>query len=237
MLTRCVIALFCSGLFCAGIASAASIHIDLTRGSGLNNRVGVRGQSPAVRVTGDDGKPVAGALVIFTAPSAGPSIDFGNGATAQTSTDDSGTASAPAPRPIGGNGPVMVAVLAEKDGAVANAVICEMNLGFSPADASGDMEISLIPDGKPPQGSAGKRILRVRVTDGTGTAVAGANLSLRIYPNKNSVQEVVSLTHTDGVGDFQVDAKLLKGLAEIPVTATAHGVTATRMIAIDKEVP
>jgi nitrogen fixation protein FixH len=92
------------------------------------------------------------------------------------------------------------------------------------------MEIVAAPDSGAPRGQGGKRVLRVRVTDTAGKPVAGATLSIRLYPDRNSVQEMSAQSHADGTADFQLDAKLLKGLTQIPVTAAAQGVTATRVV-------
>ena len=234
-------------LLCASLSPAAVLRIEIARGDEVNNRAGSRGPAPAVRVTDDKGKPVAGALVIFTAPSLAASssgaassgttadvasLDFGNGPVAQASTDESGTAVAPAPRPVGRNGPVRIEVLAEKDGATAHGVIDEMNVGASPADVAGDMEIVTVPDAAGTKAPGGKRLLRVRVTDLAGKPLVGVSVGIRLYPDKNSVQEVRAQSNAEGIADIQVDAKLLKGMTEIAVTAFANGVTATRVVAV-----
>jgi protocatechuate 3,4-dioxygenase beta subunit len=226
-------ATFAIALCLAGPASAAGIHIETTAGSGFNNRVGVRTQSPVVRVTDDAGKPVSGAVVIFTAPATGPSVEFGNAFTAQAVTDESGTAIAPSARPVGGDGPVSIAIMVEKDGSVTNGLVSQMNLGFSPTDVSGDMEISVLPESKQERGSAGKRILRMRVTDAHGRAVAGAKVSITLYPNKNSVEEIMSESRSDGIAEFQMDPKKLKGVSEVPARASVNDVTATRFVHVD----
>jgi len=62
--------------------------------------------------------------------------------------------------------------------------------------------------------------------------VVGVSVGTRLYPDKNSVQEVRAQSNAEGIADIQVDAKLLKGMTEIAVTAFANGVTATRVVAV-----
>src|ERR1035441_4033682 len=81
------------------------LRIEALRGDGANNNpaLGVT-VSPAVRLLDASGKPVPKALIVFTGPATGPSVDFGDqGATAETVTDESGVAIAPRLRPVGGN--------------------------------------------------------------------------------------------------------------------------------------
>jgi hypothetical protein len=214
-------------LFCVVNAAGADLQIQILQGTGVNSRMGSRGQSFVLRVADASGKPVADSTVIFSAPAEGPSLNFGDGPIVQTSTDSSGTASTPLARPVGGAGPVHVEVLAEKNGKSANIVIDQMNVA-AVAGETADLEIAVMP---PPQSShsGGKRPLRLRVTDERGAAVVGAHVSITFFASgsKQSLPDMQADSAADGIAEFNIDARMLKG--QVLVRAATDRVTSSRM--------
>src|ERR1700682_2722221 len=93
ILLPCLLAMLAGGAFPA----EPGLVIQVLRGAGANNNAITGGAtSPVVRIVTSNGAPVAGALVMFTAPSTGASVDFaGYGKVAQTVSDETGAASAP----------------------------------------------------------------------------------------------------------------------------------------------
>jgi len=211
----------------------AALHIEVVRGNGSNNQFGRLGQSIEVRVSDDAGKPVKGALVIFSSADTGTSVDFGgNVRAAQAQTDETGTAIAPSVRPAGGNGPVEIGVLVEKDGETANQVVHQMNLGFAPETRVADLDVTRIPS--PGLAAHDKRTIRISVTDSSGKPVAGAKILLLLPQQKSGHAGALSTeSRTDGTAEFSVDAKIVKGMTDVPVRASANGVTATRFIPLE----
>jgi uncharacterized GH25 family protein len=203
------------------------------RGNGNNNLYGRVGQSILLRVTDDAGNPIKGASVIFSSVDIGPSVDFGgNARTAQAETDERGTAGGPSVRPIGGNGPVEVAVLVEKDGETANVVVYQMNLGFAADAGQGDLEVSKLAG--PTRDIHADRIVRLSVTDVAGKPVAGAKVLLSVPPRKSGKTETLSTeSRPDGIAEFALDAKKFRGVTRVVVQAVAGDLTATRFIPLE----
>ena len=104
-------------------AADTGLVIQVLRGAGANNNAVTGGfTSPMVRIVNSNGTPVAGALVVFMAPSTGASVDFaGNGNVAQTVSDETGSAPAPSLKPVAADGQVEIRVMATKEGRSANA--------------------------------------------------------------------------------------------------------------------
>ncbi len=216
-------------LFCVVSAAGADLQIQIIQGTGVNSRMGSRGQSFVLRVTDTAGKPVADSTVIFSAPAEGPSLNFGDGPIAQASTDSSGTVTTPPGRPVGGAGPVRIEVLAEKNGKSANTVIDQMNVAAVAKEAAADLEIAVMPA---PQAnrSNSRRPLRLRVTDAGGSPVTGAHVSITFFASagKQSVQDMQADSAADGIAEFNVDARMLKGQAL--ARAATDRITSSRMI-------
>lgn len=212
---------------------AAALHIEVVRGNGNNNLYGRLGQSILLHVSDDAGKPVKGAAVIFSSVDTGPSVDFGgNARTAQAETDERGTAGGPSLRPVGGNGPVEVAVLVEKDGETANVVVFQMNLGFVADISPGDLDVTKLPG--PGKDIHANRIVRLGVTGAAGKPVAGAKVFLSKPPQKSGKTETLSTeSGADGTAEFALDAKRFRSVTQVVVQAVASGLTATRFIPLE----
>lgn len=166
--------------------AAAAIRVEVVRGEGANNNAALGAAvSPAVRVTDASGKPLSDALVVFEAPSSGPTVDFGgSGPSAHGISSETGVVVAPAARPASGDGPLEIRVTASLGGEFANAVIHQINLGVNGASArSQELDIVALPREAP----AGKNPPRfgVQVLDAGGQPVPWANVTLvlqRISP-------------------------------------------------------
>jgi hypothetical protein len=171
---------------------AAGLRIEVLRGAGANNNAeSGRTASPMVRVVDAAGKPVPQAMVVFAAPSSGPSVEFAeHGALAQVLSDDLGMAAAPQVRPIIADGEVEIRVVVTKDGESANTSILQMNLGVEKRTESPDsLEIVMIPDagdGTPPQpgGFQAPRLVRFRVEGESGKPVPGVEVEVTVQAVK-----------------------------------------------------
>src|ERR1017187_474728 len=113
--------------------AAGAIRVEVLRGDGVNNNAILgEGTAPMVRVTDGNGNPVLDALVVFSAPESGASVDFGgSGPSAHGLTSDTGVVGTPPVRPVAGNGPVEIRVTASSSGQFANAIVHQMNLGVN----------------------------------------------------------------------------------------------------------
>jgi hypothetical protein len=221
-------------LFIVSTGFAESLQVQVVRGEGANNASTRGGQSPAVRVLGGGG-PVKGAVVIFSAPTSGSSVDFGgNGPIAQAQTDASGVAVAPSLRPSGGNGPVDIRVLAEHNGETATSIVHQMNLGFLGSEQEEELEIVALPQGGAPV-KKGARKFRVRVLDAEGHPVAGARLVLEIRTNRSGrTEEPGTDTHISGPeGTVEFSVNVRPGDVDLLVRAKANGLNATRLFAFE----
>jgi hypothetical protein len=218
---------------CPSAHLAAALHIEVLRGNGNNNLYGRLGQPILLRVSDDAGKPVKGAAVIFSSLDMGPSVDFGgNARAAQTETDERGTAGGPSLRPTGGNGPVEVGVLVEKEGETANAVVYQMNLGFAADVSPGELDITKLSG--PAKDIHANRIVRLSVTGIAGKPVAGARVFLSMPPQKSGKTETLSTeSGPDGTAEFALAAKKFRTVTQVVVQATASGLTATRFIPLE----
>jgi len=178
-----------------------AVRIEVLRGEGSNNNAveGV-GVSPAVRVLDDSGKPVRGVLVVFSAPDQGASVSFGpEGASAHGLTDESGVMVAPPARPVGGNGPVEIRVMANQGAEFVNTIIHQMNLGVGPPKREQELNLVKVPEpgAEPPHNLV---LLRVRVEDGNGRPVPMATVSfvLRKLGNGGKAEEILRDTVSSG---------------------------------------
>lgn len=179
-----------------------ALSIEVVRGDGSNNNPAAgRAFSPVVRVL-DAGKPVPNALVIFSSPQTGPSFEFDEaGRAANTLTDEAGTAVAPPGKPVGGNGPFEIRVIANHAGEFANAVIRQMNLGVD-VDSNRMSELAVFQLHQDPEANRQGHALRsaVRVQDGNGMAVNGAVVvfTLRKLSNSGKAVKLSETTATSG---------------------------------------
>jgi hypothetical protein len=218
---------------CPSAHLAAALHIEVVRGNGNNNVYGRLGQSILLSVSDDAGKPVKGAAVIFSSVDMGPSVDFGgNARAAQAETDERGAAGGPSVRPTGGNGSVEIGVLVEKDGETANAVVYQMNLGFTADVSPGDLDIAKLAG--PSRDIHANRIVRLSVTGTGGKPVAGAKVLLSMPQRKSGKNETLSTESAgDGTAEFVLEAKKFRSATQVVVQATANGLTATRFIPLE----
>ena len=222
--------------------AAGSLRIEALRGDGANNNpsLGVT-VSPAVRLLDAGGKPVPKALIVFTGPTTGPSVEFGDqGAAAQTVTDESGVAISPRLRPVGGNGPVEIRITASRGGEFAHFVVHQINLGVG--DAAGrEAELSMVKlpepagSGRP---SSRQSTLRVKVADGKGRPVASADVLfiLRKLPGGGKTQEVSRVSaQSDSAGEAAGQAPRPSGNVrlEFCVTAASGGRSVTAYFPVD----
>jgi hypothetical protein len=237
--------LLVSGLLLHGgdkLAEAPALQIQVIKGNGANNNaVAMTSATTIVRVTSTRGEIVPDALVVFAGPDVGPSVNFGgDGPTAQCITDESGLAVAPHIRATGGNGPVLIKVLATKSGATASASIYQMNLGVNDGNAPAEfMEITVLSspsslDGK----SASSRIVRIRVSDASGRPVRGATVEIqRRRPDsasRRSEDAVLLEGVTDASGGFAASISYRKGRAprEYLIKASLNGLSASRYLSV-----
>lgn len=225
-------------------AVAPDLVIQVIRGAGTNNNA-VSGElaSPVVRVTNAAGAAVAGALVVFTAPSSGPSVEFtGSGPNAQALSDESGIVAAPRVHPTGADGQVEIRVMAAKDGKTANTSIFQMNLGLeSSPDSPDSLEIAMLPMVENPVfKSTGRRRFRFRVETMSGKPLAGAWVQMTAEvlkdaekPGKSKViNQIQEISAADGTVLIIVERDVGRVPVEITVKALLGGRSATRYFVI-----
>jgi hypothetical protein len=222
-------------LLAPALAASGGLRIEALRGDGANNNpaLGVT-VSPAVRLLDASGKPVPKALIVFTGPTSGPSVEFGSeGAAAEAITDESGVAISPRLRPVGGNGPVEIRITASRGGEFAHFVVHQMNLGVG--DATGrEAELSMVklpePAG-PGRPSSRQSTLRVKIEDGKGRPVASADVLFILRKLVGGKMQEVSrvLAQSDSAGEAAGQAPRPSGNArlEFCVTAVSGGRSVT----------
>jgi hypothetical protein len=224
------------GSFLALLAAAGVVHaavrIEVIRGDGANNNATTGfGISPAVRVLDPNGKPAPNALVVFTAPDRGTSVEFaGEGSVAQTLTDESGVAVAPHLRATGGNGPVEIRVMANVGAEFANTVIHVMNLGVG-GHAPVERELTLVRLPAPPDAGPRKApasIIALRLEDEHGHPVSRAPLFfvLRKLGNGRTAKEVsrtMTFTNPQGEALWRLPTLPGKETLELMVEAESEG--------------
>ena len=220
------------GLLAAALAvrpAAGALRVVPLRGEGANNNaVSGGGTSPAVQVTDGNGSPVRDALVVFSAPESGVSVDFGGaGPSAHSLTDETGAAVAPRVKPVGGNGPVEIRVSASKAGEFANAAIHQMNLGVGDGGRSQELNVTAVPS------ASTKTDFGVRAEDGDGRAVPWANvvIVLRKWTESGKTEEIERQqgpTREDGTFVGHFTKMNTAGHLEIVYRAEFDGRRATR---------
>ena len=109
--------------------SAISLRIIVQEGEGAINDIRRRtAQEPIVQVQDENNRPVAGAVVVFTAPDRGASGMFANGQTAMNVlTNPQGRAVGTGLRPNSVQGDFQIRVDASYQGARASAIINQTN--------------------------------------------------------------------------------------------------------------
>ena len=230
-------------LFLALIAppARAALHVEVVRGEGSNNNA-LQGPAVllAVRVLDEAGQPVTGALVVFSSPTGGPSVEFsGFEAEANTLTGDSGVAVAPRVRPVGGNGPVEIRVLASRAGEFANCVIHQMNLGVDGnADWEGELDVVRLRPAREGRKVAAASSFSVRVEDARGRPVplAAVLFVLRRVGRGGEAEELSRTPSTageNGEATAPLPKRSGKRNLEFMVQAAEHGRRATRYFPID----
>jgi hypothetical protein len=107
----------------------AKLSIVIVEGDGAINTIRQRiAREPIVQVEDENRRPVAGAVVLFTAPRQGPSATFpGNSATLRVTTDAQGRATASGLRANAKKGSYQIAVEAVSAGLTARAMIRQEN--------------------------------------------------------------------------------------------------------------
>ncbi len=110
--------------------STEGLRVQVVEGSGAQNIVEQIPATPlSVRVVDRNNRPVRGATVVFTSPSAGPSGDFANGQNVlSTLTDEEGIALAPQYRPNDVLGSYEIRVRADYLGQNASNSIRQTNV-------------------------------------------------------------------------------------------------------------
>lgn len=128
-------------------AGRPAIHILVIEGEGaINNMKQRTAREPIVEVRDENDKPIAGAVVVFTLPSVGPSGTFANGASVlSVTTDNAGRAVAAGLRPNGIEGPVQIKVNATHLGQTTSTTINTTNaMGAAAAAGAGGSSAKLI---------------------------------------------------------------------------------------------
>ncbi len=120
-------------------AAQPKLNILIIEGDGAINNIRSRvGREPIVEVTDENHKPVAGAIVSFTAPNSGPGGTFGNsGRLLTVTTDQNGRAVARNFRPNQQAGQYQIRVTATYQGVSASTVIAQSNVIGAAAAAAG----------------------------------------------------------------------------------------------------
>lgn len=120
-------------------AAERKLSIVVLQGEGAINNVRERSvREPMVRVDDENNRPVAGAAVVFTLPTAGPSGEFSNGEkTTMVTTDDQGVAAARGLRINRLAGKMPIHVTASYRGQKASTVITQFNMEVPGAKGGG----------------------------------------------------------------------------------------------------
>ena len=120
------------------------VAIQVVGGDGAINSIRLRrGHDPSVRVVTSSGEPIAGAMVNFILPAAGPSGSFaGSGLSITVPTDSRGVAVGRGMRPNGLPGQFRIRVTTTVRGAPASATIAQTNA--EPVVKSGHTKLYVI---------------------------------------------------------------------------------------------
>lgn len=217
----------------APLLAAQNLRIEILRGAASNNNTAAATiVTPAVRVKDAAGKPVAGALVVFTAPFAGPSVDFGgDGPLAHAQTDESGSAVAPRPRAVGGNGPVEIEIVAEKGADSAHESLIQMNIGLDSPAVVEDLNVTLFGIASSQHKADHNRVnLRVALGENKPAAKATVECILRAVKPSGETDELLRITALSDDTGLAVCEFNRRGGAntDLVVRATLDGRSATR---------
>ena len=215
--------------------TAFALRIEVLRGEGANNNASQNlGTPPVVRVVDARGVSVPDALVVFTAPDSGATVDFaGQGSSAQALTDESGIAVAPRVRAIG-NGPVEIQVMANLERDFANAVIHQMNLGAANGPGR-ERELSLTRLPPAQAGAADPRAMAVgvRVEDGTGRPVSSATVLFVWRKDGKELSRTAITSNSTGEAFGGVPERFRHAHLECMVQAESEGRRVTDYFRLD----
>ena len=223
-----------------GLPASAALRLEIVRGDGSNNHAArATSVSPGVRVLDGEGKPVAGALVVFMPPREGASVVFaGYDAEAAVVTDGSGIGVAPRVRPSRANGPVEIRIVANHAGEFAHGIVHQMNLGVGDdSDRRAELDVAPAGEAAPQRKRSVDFEFPVRVQDGDGKPVPGATVLFvlrRINGSKAEELSRISLAADErGEARGPVPKQLNKGQLEFVVQATQGERRATRFFRVD----
>jgi hypothetical protein len=216
--------------------AAFALRIEVLRGEGANNNASQNlGASMVVRVLDARGVAVPNALVVFSSPDSGATVEFaGQGAAAEVLTDESGIAAAPRVRALG-NGPVEIHVMANLDRDFANAVIHQMNLGAGDGP-NRERELSLMrlpPAQNVAADPAQAAALGIRVEDGTGRAVPSATVLFVLRQDGKELSRTVVTTDSTGSAFGTVPERDRQAHIEFMVQAESEGRRTTDYFRLD----
>jgi hypothetical protein len=126
----CQLVLFHSVIMAQQVSTPSGWKVVVMQGEAARNVVRQLTAKPlAVRIQDVSNRPVAGALVMFTAPEEGPSGDFANDARSiSITTGPDGVAEAGVFHPNGTTGPYQIQVRAQAQGQTATAFISQTNV-------------------------------------------------------------------------------------------------------------
>lgn len=140
MALGCLAALMSASLLQAQDAPAPvhSLVITILDGEGSLNNIRQRtAREPIVEVDDENHKPIAGAAVLFTLPSSGPSATFADGAqTLSMTTDTAGRVAIQGMRPNDIPGSFNIQVRASYNGATGQATIHQKNVSAQSSDST-----------------------------------------------------------------------------------------------------
>ena len=126
----CFLAVWITALGVAQDAAPTALNIEIIEGEGAINNIRQRtAREPIVQVTDENHKPVAGALVLFTAPNRGAGGLFNGARTLSVTTDAQGRAVAQGFQPNAVRGKFQIRVNASYRGVKAERTIAESNVG------------------------------------------------------------------------------------------------------------
>jgi hypothetical protein len=233
MRTRRLFALWLA--LCALADAAFALRIEVLRGEGANNNASQNlGTTPVVRVLDAGGAAVPGALVVFTSPDSGATVEFaGQGRSAQALTDESGIAAAPHVRPIG-NGPVEIRVMANLERDFANAVIHQMNLGAGNGPGR-ERELSLmrLPPAQAAAADPQAMALGIRVEDGTGRPVSSVAVLFVLRQDGKELWRTAIASNSTGEAFAGVPERYRQARLEFMVQAESEGRRVTDYFRLD----
>ena len=164
----CVRSLAVSLLCAAALAGQepGRLQIRVLEGEGaLNNIKQKVAHNPAVEVVDENGRPVAGAEVVFTLPFSGPSGTINGARTFQGKTDAEGRIAMSGMKPNDTEGRFVIKVDASKDGRQGNIVIAQVN-----TTAGGRVDKSSSSGGH-------KKLVGILAAIGGGVAIGVASMS------------------------------------------------------------